>query len=97
MNYDIAQTEEFEKWHSGLKDREAAIRIATRITRIQQGNFGDHHAVGKGVSELRLTYGPGYRVYYTIKDNVVVILLCGGDKSTQDADIKRAQAMAEDI
>lgn len=72
-------------------------RIAKRIDRIALGNFGDAKSVGGGVSELRFTFGPGYRVYYTRRGDVVVILLCGGDKGSQADDIERAKAMAQEV
>lgn len=78
----------------GLCDIPARVRIAKRIDRISEGNFGDFKSVGDGVSELRFTFGPGYRVYYMQRGNIVVILLCGGDKDSQGKDIERAKAMA---
>ena len=68
-----------------------------RIDRMEEGNFGDHWSVGGGVSELRVNVGEGYRIYYTIRQQTVVILLCGGDKTSQQRDIRRAQQMARDI
>ncbi len=91
---EIVYTEMFEKWLRRLHDLRAQIVIGSRIERIEDGNFGDHRSVGKGVSELRINVGQGYRVYYTIRNKAVVILLCGGDKSTQQKDIQRAQQMA---
>ena len=82
----------FRKWLEGLKDRQARARIQVQLNRIRLGNFGDSKAVGRGVSELRIPYGSGYRVYFGHKGNAVVILLCGGDKSTQSKDISMAQA-----
>jgi putative addiction module killer protein len=76
---------------------QARARIAKRIDRLAQGNFGDAKSVGGGVSELRFDFGPGYRVYYTMRGQVVVILLCGGDKGSQQRDIERAMALAKDI
>ena len=73
------------------------VRIAKRIDRIASGNFGDAKSVGDGVSELRFAFGPGYRVYYTRRGDVVVILLCGGDKDSQERDIERAKMMAKEI
>ncbi len=80
-------------WIKGLKDRRASLKIDSRITRIEQGNFGDHKSVGEGVSELRITEGAGYRVYYGRHGNEIVVLLCGGDKDSQDADIKEAKRL----
>jgi putative addiction module killer protein len=87
----VRQTEEFSRWLRRLKDAEAV----GRIRRMELGNPGDAKTVGKGVMEMRIAYGPGYRVYYTHRGVEVVILLCGGDKRTQRQDIKRAQALAE--
>lgn len=95
--FEVRRTEEFADWLKGLRDLMARSRIATRIARVEEGNFGDHKSVGDGVSELRFTFGPGYRVYYTQRGDVVVILLCGGDKGSQDRDIERAKAMAKEI
>lgn len=81
----------FRKWLEGLKDRRARARVRVRLNRIRLGNFGDCKSVGRGVSELRIPYGPGYRVYFGRKGNTVVILLCGGDKRTQSRDITLAQ------
>ena len=86
----------FETWLTGLRDREAQARVNARIRRLSLGNPGDVKPVGSGVSEMRIDYGPGYRVYYAQRAEVVVLLLCGGDKGTQDADIRRAIAMAKD-
>lgn len=88
------KTDTFLDWFDGLRDQQARARIAKRLDRLIEGNPGDVKAVGEGVSELRVDYGPGYRVYYIERKSVLIILLCGGDKSTQDRDIKRAQTMA---
>lgn len=90
----IEKTDTFLDWFDGLRDQRARARIAKRLDRLIEGNPGDVKAVGEGVSELRIDYGPGYRVYYVERKSVLIILLCGGDKSTQDRDIKRAQTMA---
>eukprot|EP01132_Coremiostelium_polycephalum_P007246 gene7246-8922_t len=90
----IEKTDTFLDWFDGLRDQRARARIAKRLDRLVEGNPGDVKAVGEGVSELRIDYGPGYRVYYIERKSVLIILLCGGDKSTQDSDIKRAQTMA---
>ncbi len=87
----------FEKWLSDLRDRQTRSRILTRLSHVQEGNFGDHKSVGDGVLELRFTFGPGYRVYYTRRGNVVVIVLCGGDKGTQQSDIRKAKALAAEM
>jgi len=81
----------FTEWLDALRDREARARIRTRLERVAMGNFGDHRSVGGGVMELRFTLGPGYRVYYGMDGKTIVLLLCGGDKSTQQADIRRAK------
>ena len=84
----------FDTWLSGLRDRRAVARIAARLDRLAAGNPGDVEPVGDGVSELRINYGPGYRVYFIQRGPVLVILLCGGDKSTQSKDIKQAKVLA---
>ncbi|WP_062346028.1 type II toxin-antitoxin system RelE/ParE family toxin [Novosphingobium sp. CCH12-A3] len=94
---EVLRTAEFIDWLTALRDAQARARIAKRIDRIAQGNFGDAKSVGDGVSELRFTFGPGYRVYYTRRGDVVVILLCGGDKGSQERDIDRAKAMAKEV
>jgi putative addiction module killer protein len=91
---EIRQTAVFAKWLAGLRDREARTRIAVRIDRMALGNPGDVKPVGAGVSEMRITYGPGYRVYFTRRGYVLVLLLCGGDKSSQARDIAAAKALA---
>lgn len=93
---EIVYTVAFEGWFRRLRARQARVAIGTRIRRIESGNFGDHRSVGKGVSELRINVGQGYRVYYTIRKQTVVILLCGGDKSSQQEDIHRAQQMVRE-
>ena len=81
----------FELWLDSLRDRQARVRIKKRIDRIEMGNLGDFKPVGEGVMELRIDYGPGYRVYFTQVGAMIVLLLCGGDKRTQDQDILSAQ------
>ena len=93
----VVYTEAFETWIKRLRDQRAKFTILSRIERIEDGNFGDHRTVGRGVSELRVDVGQGYRVYYTIRQRTVVILLCGGDKSSQRRDIRRAQRMATEV
>lgn len=94
---EIRQTEAYRDWFAHLRDIRARARIDARIRRLSLGNPGDAKAVGGGVSELRIDYGPGYRVYFTRRGNVVVILLCGGDKQTQSRDIARARALADEV
>ena len=90
----IRSTPDFDAWFSGLRDERARQRINIRIRRVSLGNFGDVKPVGDGVSELRVDYGPGYRVYFAQRGDV--ILLCGGDKRSQDRDIAKAKRMAKE-
>jgi len=94
---DVRQTETFSRWLNGLVDRRARAKIAARIYRLAQGNPGDVASVGEGVSELRIHFGPGYRVYFVARGRALVILLCGGDKSSQAKDIKTAKQLARDL
>jgi putative addiction module killer protein len=94
---EIRKTDEFSGWLRKLKDRRARARIQVRIDRLELGNPGDVKPVGKGVSEMRMSCGPGYRVYYVQRGETLIVLLAGGDKSTQDTDIKTALALAEEI
>jgi len=94
---EVRTTARFTKWFRSLKDRRAKARIQARIDRVEMGHFGDVASVGEGVSELRIFYGPGYRVYFVQKDAVVVILLSGGDKSSQKADIAKAKEIARQL
>jgi putative addiction module killer protein len=84
-------TEPFTEWLDGLRDRQARALIRVRLDRISLGNFGDSRPVGEGVTEARIDFGPGYRVYFGRDGEVLVVLLCGGDKGTQDRDIRRAR------
>jgi len=93
----VKQTQNYSKWYNKLKDTVAKSRIAVRIRRMQFGNFGDAKPVGAGVFELRFDFGPGYRVYYTERNGEIVVLLAGGDKSTQQQDIEKAKQLAETI
>jgi len=86
----------FAQWLAGLADRLARAKVQARLARVAAGNFGDVEPVGEGVSELRIDWGPGYRVYFAQVGNVIVLLLCGGDKRTQQRDIKRAKDYFED-
>ena len=94
--YEVVQTKEFERWHRGLRDSRAVARVTTAVERLQLGLVGGYKSVGGGVSEIRITYGPGYRLYYTMKDNQLVILLCGGSKSSQKRDITRARKLKDE-
>ena len=95
--YEIEQSEVFVAWMHDLNDFRAKARIRARIERAGKGNFGDWSPEGGDVRALCIDYGPGYRVYFTIRRNKIIFLLCGGDKSTQQADIKRAQKFAKEI
>lgn len=93
---EIVQTNVFQSWLTKLRDRKAAARVLTRISRLAAGNPGDVKPVGEGVSEMRIDYGPGYRVYFLQRGPVLVVLLCGGDKSTQARDINKAKDIARE-
>ena len=92
----IEKTETFDRWMTRLKDRRAIARITIRIDRLASGNAGDVRPVGEGVSELRIDYGPGYRVYFVRRGNVLVVLLCGGEKNSQKKDIDIARRLARE-
>ena len=94
---EIRETETYAKWFEGLRDRQARARVNIRIRRLSLGNPGDVKSVGEGVSELRIDYGPGYRVYFVQHRQTLVILLAGGDKSTQDRDILTALDLARKL
>jgi putative addiction module killer protein len=94
---EVRKTDEFDVWLSVLSDHKAVAKITTRIERLALGNPGDVRAVGGGVSEMRIPYGPGYRVYYKQTRKEIVLLLCGGDKATQDKDIRRAKEIAAEL
>ncbi len=96
MIYKVQETATFSKWLFKLKDVKGKISIIRRIKRIGMGNFGDYKSLGNEVSELRITSGPGYRIYYTTKDHAVILLLIGGDKSTQSKDIEKAKNLAKE-
>lgn len=91
------RTAQFDDWLRSLKDRTGKLRILARLTSAEHGNFGDCEPVGSGVFEMRIHYGPGYRVYYTRRGTTIYLLLIGGDKSTQKRDIRRAIDMAATI
>ena len=94
---EIRSTEVFLKWLRGLRDSRAKARIQIRVDRMSLGNPGDVSPVGEGVSEMRINYGPGYRVYFASRGKILIVLLCGGDKRTQDRDIKQAIKMAAEL
>lgn len=94
---EIKQTETYLKWEKRLKDRKTRAVIAARIFRFANGLYGDVSPVGEGVSELRIHYGPGYRIYFSQKGSAIVILLCGGNKSTQQQDIEKAKKMVKEV
>lgn len=93
---EVRRTEEFSKWVKSLKDARAKARVEIRIARVELGILGDAKFF-EGIGELRIDYGPGYRIYFVKRGNTVILLLCGGDKRTQDKDIKRAVAMAKEL
>ena len=92
----MIKSETFANWVDGLRDRVAVARIEVRIARMADGNPGDVKPLGNGISEMRVNYGPGYRVYFLQRGDTVVILLCGGDKSTQNKDVTKAYELAEE-
>ena len=94
---EIRQTAYFAEWLAGLRDQRAKARIAERLHRFGAGNPGDTKSVGDGLMEMRIDYRPGYRVYYVQRGAVVVVLLCGGDKRSQQRDIRRAKALAVEL
>jgi len=97
VNDIVQQTQTFSHWHSSVRDLRAKVAIARRIDRVAAGSLGDVKSVGEGVSELRVDIGAGYRVCFTIRNGVVVILLAGGDKSSQVFDIRRAKKLAQEV
>ena len=94
---EVRQTKAFSDWMARLRDHRARARIAARIDRLALGNPGDVKPVGEGISELRVDYGPGYRVYFVKRGKALILLLCGGDKSTQNKDIKTAKEIAASL
>ena len=93
FKFEIETTETYDKWLSNLKDRNASTYIQARMYRVRKGNFGNVEPVGEGISELKIDYGPGYRIYFIKQGRTIILLLCGGDKKTQKKDIKRAKEM----
>lgn len=94
---EVRQTSAYAEWFAGLRDRAAKVRIDIRIRRLSLGNAGDVRPVGERVSELRIDHGPGYRVYFIQQQDICVVLLAGGEKSSQDRDIRQAKALARDL
>ena len=91
MEYEIKTTNIFDKWLSALKDRSIVNRILARLYRMEKGNLGDVKSIEKNLFEVRLFFGSGYRLYYTLEGQTIILLLCGGDKSSQSKDIEKAQ------
>ena len=94
---EVRQTEAYTEWFEGLRDKHARARITTRIQRLSRGNPGDVKPVGEGVSELRVNSGPGYRVYFVSRGQALIVLLAGGDKDSQDQDIRLAKELAKEL
>ena len=94
---EVRRTDAYTRWFSRLRDRQARARINIRVRRLSLGNFGDVRPVGGGVSEIRIDYGPGYRVYFIQRGSCLVVLLAGGDKRSQRRDIARARELARDL
>lgn len=92
---EVLQSDEFAAWLSGLRDIKARVRIISRISRMESGNLGDCEPVGEGLSEARIHYGPGYRLYFMQRGKAIIVLLCGGDKRSQEKDIKKAKQIAQ--
>jgi putative addiction module killer protein len=95
--FELKQTDAFRKWRMKLEDERARAAIASRLDRMAYGLAGDAAPVGAGVSELRIHYGPGYRVYFCKREQTIILLLCGGDKSSQDRDIATAKRLAAEL
>ena len=94
--FEIIESATFKRWIEGLRDRRAVARISARLRSISIGNLGDTRSVGNGISEIRIHYGPGYRIYFVREGETVIVLLCGGDKDSQQRDIRRAGRLALD-
>ena len=95
--FELKQTETFRKWRTGLRDERAKALIASRLDRLAFGHSGDAEPVGQGISELRIHYGPGYRIYFRKQGKTVIVLLCGGDKGTQAKDIRTAKRLISEL
>ncbi|MFA7441154.1 MAG: type II toxin-antitoxin system RelE/ParE family toxin [Sphingomonadaceae bacterium] len=93
---EVRRTAEFDQWLRNLRDRQAKARIAVRLRRVEEGNLGDAKFFG-GIGELRIKYGPGYRVYFVQRGSTIIVLLCGGDKDTQSRDIEMAKTLAREV
>lgn len=93
----VRQTQEFQNWLDALKDLRAQVRIAARLRLAEAGNLGDWKTVGEDVSEMRVDFGPGYRLYFTRRGSVLIVMIAGGDKSTQARDIRRAQRILKNL
>jgi putative addiction module killer protein len=93
----ILQTQEFQRWLDALRDQRAQVRIAARLRLAEAGNLGDWKSVGGEISEMRVNFGPGYRLYFARRGSILIVMLAGGDKSTQTKDIKRAQKILKEL
>lgn len=93
----LRRTQEFNEWLRDLRDKQGKAKIVVRLDRLEQGNPGNSRSVGEGVFELKVDFGPGYRVYYVQRGEVLIVVLCGGDKSSQSKDIQRAKAIASQL
>jgi putative addiction module killer protein len=93
----VRRTKEFNEWLRNLRDKQGRAKIVVRLDRLEDGNPGNSRNVGEGVFELKIDFGPGYRVYYVQRGEVLIVVLCGGDKSTQNKDIQRAKAIASQL
>lgn len=94
---EVRQTTRFSTWLAGLRDHQARTRILKRLERAEKGNLGNVAPVGEGVSEMRIFYGPGYRLYFVQRGEVVIVMLCGGDKSSQQDDVEEAKKLAKEV
>ena len=97
MRYELRSTKQYDKWLVGIKDRQARNRILRRIDSMAIGSFGDHKTIGANLFELRMFFGPGFRVYYTIQGHEIIFLLAGGDKSSQKKDIAKARELLKQL
>ena len=97
MQYKLRNTKQYRKWINGIKDKMTRFRILNRIDAMTEGSFGDHKAISANLCELRMFFGPGYRVYYTIQGREIIFLLAGGDKSTQKRDIAKAKELLKQL